>query len=103
MSTLTEITEENLTLAPGAYWNKFLKQALATRVQDKLPEPRYEPDETKITVSVEKRNERDLRKCFDRTNIEWKAVEDKLTAWSHLFRGGKKLRVDICFIYKETT
>ncbi|KAK0618868.1 hypothetical protein B0T14DRAFT_565775 [Immersiella caudata] len=90
-------------LAPGAYWDKFLKQALATRVQDKLPEPKYGPDETKITVSVEKRNERDLRKRFDGTNIEWEAVEDKLRAWSHLFRDGKKLRVDICFICKETT
>lgn len=70
LSTLIEITEENLTLAPGAYWDKFLKYALATRVYDKLPELNYEPDETKITVSVEKRNERDLRKCFDGTNIE---------------------------------
>jgi hypothetical protein len=102
LSTLTEITEENLALAPSAYWDKFLKQALATRVQDKLPQPKYEADETKITVSVEKRNERDLRKCFDGINIEWKAVEDKLRAWSHLFRDGKKLRIDICFIYRET-
>ncbi|KAK4446490.1 hypothetical protein QBC34DRAFT_411309 [Podospora aff. communis PSN243] len=102
LSTLTEITEENLTLAPGAYWDKFLKQALTTRVQDRLPEPRYEPDETKITVSVEKRNERDLRKRFDGTNVEWKVVEDKLRAWSHLFRDGKRLRTVICFIYKET-
>ncbi|KAK0744093.1 hypothetical protein B0T18DRAFT_431244 [Schizothecium vesticola] len=70
LSTLTEITEENLTLAPSAYWDRSLKHALAARVQDKLSESRHQPDETKITVSVEKRNERDLRKCFDRINIE---------------------------------
>jgi hypothetical protein len=101
LSTLTEITEENLALAPSAYWDKFLKHAVATRVRDKLPESKYQPDETKITVSVEKRNERDLRKCFDGMDIEWKAVENKLTAWSYLFREGKKLRIDICFIYRE--
>ncbi|GAB1317783.1 hypothetical protein MFIFM68171_07993 [Madurella fahalii] len=65
-----EIIEENLTLAPSTYWDRFLKHALAARVQDKLPESRYQSNETKITVSVEKRNERDLRKCFDGINIE---------------------------------
>lgn len=34
-------------------------------------------------------------------DIEWKAVEDKLKAYSHLFREGKRLRIDICFIYSE--
>ncbi|KAK0611701.1 hypothetical protein B0T14DRAFT_571571 [Immersiella caudata] len=87
LSTLTEITEENLTLAPSAYWDRFLKQALTAR----------------ISVSVEKRNERDLRKCYDGVNIEWGAVEDEMRAWSHLFREGKKLRINICFIYKETS
>ncbi|KAK0720956.1 hypothetical protein B0H67DRAFT_469176, partial [Lasiosphaeris hirsuta] len=89
--TLTEITEENLTLTPSAYWDRFLKQALTARVQDKLSESRHQPDETKISVSVEKRNERDLRKCFDRIKID------------HLFQEGKKLRVNIYFIYKETS
>lgn len=49
LSTLTGITEENLALTPSAYRDKFLKQALATRVQDKLPESKYQRDETKIT------------------------------------------------------
>ncbi|KNB18627.1 hypothetical protein FOXG_16108 [Fusarium oxysporum f. sp. lycopersici 4287] len=40
LSKLVEITEENLTLAPGAYWDKFLSLDLATTVKDKLPEPR---------------------------------------------------------------
>ncbi|KAK3363553.1 hypothetical protein B0T25DRAFT_587475 [Lasiosphaeria hispida] len=81
LSTLTEITEENLMLAPSAYWDRFLKHMLAARVQDKLSESRHQPDETKIS---------------------WGAVEDKLRAWRHLFWEGKKLRINICFIYKET-
>lgn len=30
-------------------------------------------------------------------------VEDQLMAWSHLLRDGKRLRIDISFIYKEAT
>ncbi len=80
LSTFTEIIEENFTLTSNAYWEKFLKWALKTIVQDKLSGSKYEPNETKVTVSIEKRNERDLRKRFDGLNIEWKTVEDKFKA-----------------------
>jgi hypothetical protein len=30
-------------------------------------------------------------------------VEEQLMAWSYLLRDGKTLRIDISFIYKETT
>ncbi|EXL64494.1 hypothetical protein FOPG_19244 [Fusarium oxysporum f. sp. conglutinans race 2 54008] len=81
LSKLVEITEENLTLAPGAYWDKFLSVELAAIVKDKLPEPRYEPDETTVAVSVEKRSERNMRKQFDGLDVDWTTIEDKLRSW----------------------
>lgn len=101
LSKLVEITEENLTLAPGAYWDQFLSVELAATVRDKLPEPRYEPDETTVVVSVEKRSERNMRKRFDGLVVDWKTIEDKLRGWAPLFGEGNKLRIYISFIYKE--
>ncbi|KAI1012467.1 hypothetical protein LB504_013142 [Fusarium proliferatum] len=101
LSKLVEITEENLTLAPGAYWDKYLSVDLAATVKDKLPEPRYESDETTVIVSVEKRSERNMRKRFDGLVVDWKTIEDKLRGWALLFREGNKLRIYISFVYKE--
>ncbi|KAH6869397.1 hypothetical protein B0T10DRAFT_501620 [Thelonectria olida] len=101
LSKLVEITEENLILAPGAYWDKFLSVELAATVKDKLPETKYEPDETTIVVSVEKRSERNMRKRFDGLHVDWKTVEDKLRSWAPLFREGNKLRIYISFVYKD--
>ncbi|ENH66712.1 hypothetical protein FOC1_g10000474 [Fusarium oxysporum f. sp. cubense race 1] len=101
LSKLVEITEENLTLAPSAYWDKFLSVELAATARDKLPEPRYEPDETTVVVSVEKRSERNMRKRFDVLIVDWKTIEDKLRGWAPLFREGNKLRIYISFVYKE--
>ncbi|KAH7248180.1 hypothetical protein B0J15DRAFT_401062, partial [Fusarium solani] len=103
LSKLVEITEENLTLSPIAYWDRFLSVELAATVKDKLPDPRYEPDEITVVVSVEKRSERNLRKRFDGLIVDWKTIEDKLRSWAPLFREGNKLRIYISFIYKETT
>ncbi|CAI6050517.1 unnamed protein product [Clonostachys chloroleuca] len=86
LSKLVEVTEENLTLAPGAYWHEFLSVELAATVRDKLPEQKYEPDETTIIVSVEKRSERNIRKRFDGLAVGWKTIEDKLRTWAPLFR-----------------
>ncbi|KIL83636.1 hypothetical protein FAVG1_13143 [Fusarium avenaceum] len=61
----------------------------------------YIPEETIVIVSVTDRSERDLTKRFDEFNIDWKIAEEQLCRWSHLFRAGKKLRIDISFIYKE--
>ncbi|KAJ3453770.1 hypothetical protein MRS44_018402 [Fusarium solani] len=90
LSKLVEITEENLTLSPIAYWDRFLSVELAATVKDKLPDPRYEPDEITVVVSVEKRSERNLRKRFDGLIVDWKTIEDKLRSWAPLFREESK-------------
>jgi hypothetical protein len=104
LAKLTNDTEQNLVLAPGAFWEQTLKSKLQQLLAKKTPRNKsYEPDETKVVVSVTDRSQRDLTKRFDELNIDWEVVEDQLMAWSHLLRDGKKLRIDISFIYKEAT
>ncbi|KAI9147313.1 hypothetical protein HJFPF1_12332 [Paramyrothecium foliicola] len=100
-TTLAEITEENLTLAPGAYWEKYLCLALAKMVEAKLPGAKYEPYETTITVSTTKRGEKKLKLQGDGLHIDWQPVENKIRAWGPFFEDGNKLRIDICFVYRE--
>ncbi|KAK3331539.1 hypothetical protein B0H66DRAFT_99088 [Apodospora peruviana] len=87
---------------PGAFWDQTLK--LQQLLAKKTPRNKcYEPDETNVVVSVTDRSQRDLSKRFDEMDIDWEVVEEQLMAWSHLLREGRRLRIDISFIYKETT
>ncbi|KAH7112267.1 hypothetical protein B0J13DRAFT_461568, partial [Dactylonectria estremocensis] len=98
---LTNDTEQNLTLAPGAFWDETLKSKLEELLKKKTPRTKsYEPVETTIIVSVTDRTERDLSKRFDEQDIEWGVVEDQLRAWSHLLHVWKRLRIEIFFICK---
>jgi hypothetical protein len=95
LSKLTNDTEQNLVLAPGAFWDQALKPKLLQLLAKKTPRNKcYEPDETNVVVSVTDRSQRDLTKRFDELDIDWEVVEDQLMAWSHLLRDGKRLRVD---------
>ncbi|KAH7109908.1 hypothetical protein B0J13DRAFT_415000, partial [Dactylonectria estremocensis] len=72
-------TEQNLTLAPGAFWDETLKSKLEELLKKKTPRTKsYESEETTIIVSVTDRTERDLSKRFDEQDIEWGVVEDQL-------------------------
>lgn len=102
LSKLTNDTEQTLVLAPGAFWDQTLKSKLQQLLAKKTPRNKsYEPDVTNIVVSVTDRSQRDLTKRFDELEIDWEVVEDQLIAWGHLLRDGKRLRIDISFIYKE--
>ncbi|KAK0738227.1 hypothetical protein B0T18DRAFT_441031 [Schizothecium vesticola] len=104
LSKLTNDTEQNLVLAPGAFWDQTLEPKLQQLLAKKTPRNKcYEPDETNVVVSVTDRSQRDLTKRFDELDIDWGVVENQLVAWSHLLRDGRQLRIDISFIYKETT
>ncbi|KAK5988061.1 hypothetical protein PT974_12198 [Cladobotryum mycophilum] len=94
---LTKLTynperEQDLVLAPGAFWNRTLKQVVEERLEQKTPRNKcYEPEETSIVVSVSDRAERNLSKRFGEFNIDWEV--------SSVSRG-KKLQIDIAFICK---
>lgn len=101
LSTLTQVTDKDIILPPGAYWDQNLKARLSEERQLKLPGAGFKFDEAKIAVSVTKRAERDFHQCYREENIDWAVVEDQLKSWSHLLRRGERLLVAITFVYKE--
>ncbi|CAF3519378.1 unnamed protein product [Fusarium graminearum] len=102
LSKLTNDTEQNLMLAPGALWETTLKDKVDRLLRQKTPRGKnYISKETIVVVSVTDRSERDLTKRFDEFDIDWQMAEEQLCKWSPLFRAGKKLRIDISFICKE--
>jgi hypothetical protein len=97
-------TEQDLVLAPTAYWHMFLKPKLEKLLRKKLSQNRsIRCDETNVVVSVTGRSERDLTKRFDDTDIDWTIVERQLLGWGELFRSGKKLRITISFHYTDSS
>lgn len=93
-------TEQNLVLAPSAYWEVVLRSKLDKLLRKKLPSNKaFRADDTNIVLSVTDRSERDLVKRFDELDIDWRVIEKQLEAWGHLFRAGKRLRMDISFNY----
>ncbi|KJZ69706.1 hypothetical protein HIM_10900 [Hirsutella minnesotensis 3608] len=101
---LTNDTEPNLVLAPGAFWEKFLKAKLEKVLRQKTPQNKcFKPEETKITVSTTERGQRKLAKRFDEMDIDWVVIEDQMKAWSHLLKSGRRMTLEISFIYKDKT
>ncbi|KAH8901578.1 hypothetical protein GQ53DRAFT_800935 [Thozetella sp. PMI_491] len=96
-------SEPILVLAPSDFWEKTLRNKLDRLLKKKLPSNKsYKTDDTNIVVFVRDRSERDLTKRFDDLDIEWPIVENQLQARSHLFRAGRRLRIDMSFNYIET-
>ena len=97
-------TEQDVVLAPAAYWHMCLHTKVQRLVSRKLPPGRnVEYDDTNVVVSVNDRSERDVTKQFDTMDIDWSATARQLVRWGELFRVGKKLRVDLSFNYVEPT
>ncbi|CZS75053.1 unnamed protein product [Fusarium graminearum] len=71
LSKLTNDTEQNLVLAPGALWETTLKDKVDRLLRQKTPQGKsYLPEETIVIVSVTDRSERDLTKRFDEFDID---------------------------------
>ena len=93
-------TETDLVLAPGPYWQHYLRARLEELLQNKLGScTMVKSDDTNVVVSVTSRAERDFVKRFNGLSIDWSPVEKQLVEWSSLYRNGKKLRLDITFNY----
>jgi hypothetical protein len=56
-----------------------------------------------VIISVTQHKEPDLTKVFPNTNIDWIVMERQLVTWSELYRAGKKLRLNLSFIYVENS
>ena len=95
-------TEPDLALTPSAYWDEHLKQKLEDRIRTKTRRNRrIRSEDTAIVVSVNDRSQRDLNKWFEKTDIEWTAIEQQLLKWENLFYMSKKLMLTISFNYTE--
>ncbi|KAM0293718.1 hypothetical protein ACHAPM_011518 [Fusarium culmorum] len=101
---ISKDTEPDVVLAPGAYWTKYLWSKVDKLAKKKLPSNRtFHIDDTDIAVSVNYRGEEDLATRSDGLDIDWKIIESKLQAWSHLLLDGKRLKVSLSFNYIETS
>lgn len=103
-------TEQDVVLAPGAYWHMCLKdkvEKLASKKTGQSKERQSQTqvqvqcEETNITVSVTDRTKRDLVRRFDDMAVDWSVVQTQLDDWSELFRAGRKLRVALAFVYPQ--
>lgn len=94
-------TEQELTLPPSSYWEQIKEDPEGILRQKIARSRRVRLDDTTLVLSVNDRTQRDLTKRFDGTGIDWTAVEKQLLAWGHLYRLGKKLRLQISINYME--
>jgi hypothetical protein len=70
--------EQDIVLAPAAYWEHFLHPKLNDFWRKKNKSVKSE--DTNVVVSVTQRKEPDLKKRFDDTSIDWAVIENQLLA-----------------------
>lgn len=95
-------TEEDVVLAPSAFWQLSLEKKLEKALRRKTARHRrVRPDDTVIVASTSDRTKRKLTKRFDDTDITWSAIEKQVLWWSELFSKGKELTLKISFNYAD--
>ncbi|CAI7580189.1 unnamed protein product [Penicillium pancosmium] len=94
-------TEQDLTSPPSSHWDQIAETAGNLLRRKIARRRRVRLDDTELVLSVNDRSQRDLTKRFESTSIDWTAMEKQLLAWAHLYRLGKKLRLQISLNYIE--
>ena len=78
-------TEQDLVLAPTAYWHEILKPKLDRLLRRKMAQNRsIRCDDTIVVASVNDRSQRDLTKRFDDIDINWSGIEKQFIGWGEL-------------------
>ncbi|GFF98316.1 conserved hypothetical protein [Aspergillus udagawae] len=71
---LAKDTEQDLVSNPSSYWRQ-IKQKAERVLRQKVNRNRcVKPDDTSVVVSVNDRSQRDLTKHFEKTDIDWTAI-----------------------------
>ena len=95
-------TEQDLALTPRSYWQDIKQKAENVLCRKIARNRRVRLDDTTVVVSVNDRSQRDLTKRFERTDIDWTAIQRQLMLWETLFHQGKKLRLCISINYLDS-
>ncbi|GCB28273.1 hypothetical protein AAWM_11158 [Aspergillus awamori] len=95
-------TEQDLGLDPNSYWSG-IKQKAEDLLRRKIARNRrVRLDDTTVVVSVNDRSQRDLITRFEKTDVDWTAIQKQLTMWQNLFQQGKRLRLCISINYLDS-
>lgn len=95
-------TEQDVVLAPAAYWAHILRSKLRQSLKKKVAqEGKPRAEDTVAVVHVNDRTQRDLVKQCDGSEVDWTSIEAQLVAWGDFFRNGKKLTVNLTFHYAD--
>lgn len=95
-------TEDGIVLEPTSYGPHILQPRLEALLKRKVIPPRsVQAVETDVEVKVTGRSQEDFVTQYERSNIDWLQVERQLLKCGGWFSKGKKLRVIICFRYRE--
>ncbi|KAJ5288292.1 hypothetical protein PENANT_c092G08765 [Penicillium antarcticum] len=93
-------TEEDVVLAPSAFWQLPLGKKLELR-RKTARHRQVRPDDTVVVASTTDRTKRNLTKRFDDTDISWTAIEKQLLIWPEFLLRGKELTLKISFNYVD--
>ncbi|KAJ5901575.1 hypothetical protein N7495_002103, partial [Penicillium taxi] len=88
-------TKKDLTRLPSFYCEQIKDGSGNVLRRTTARSRRLRLDDTDMVLSVN--SQRDIDKYFEDTNVEWAA----LPAWVHLYRRGKKIRLQISINYIE--
>jgi hypothetical protein len=98
--TVTKVTEPDVVLAPGAYWQTVLREKVERVKSRKLfSDRRARLEDTTVMASVLNDRSQKLHQQAEGIDIDWEMTEKQLLKWKELFRRGKKLKLDVCVNY----
>ncbi|BCR97246.1 uncharacterized protein AKAW2_30565S [Aspergillus luchuensis] len=85
----------------SSYWEQIKEDAESILRRKLARSRRVRLDDTALVLSINDRSQRDLTKRFEATGIDWIAVEKPMLVWGHLYRIGKKSRLQISINYMK--
>ncbi|KFA51017.1 hypothetical protein S40293_10156 [Stachybotrys chartarum IBT 40293] len=98
-------TDLDLVLAPSDLWRDTLQSRLESLLkdEDKFPGNSYACEETVVDISIERSRQRGISIRCKELDIDWALVDSHMEGLETLFKKGRKITLNMEFIYKEIT